>query len=230
MRQLARIALVLALFGASVPGLVEAQPRRGGAAERRALGAPERREQVKKKIRALRAYTLTEELVLDEDTARRLFPMLARYDDETDRLVQKRVELQRRLRRADALPDPRAVDRLIDEAVANQRAFWDLEVKRVAELRKILTPVQTAKVLVVLPALERRIQHQLRRAIVRDGRDGRADEPEDPDDDVQRDERDPGRGRRETPLAPAAPRGSRSAPSNAPGNTPPCDPNTQRCR
>jgi hypothetical protein len=228
MRRGAQLALLLALLGALVPGVGEAQPRRGGAAERRGnLGAPERREQIKKKIRALRAYTLTEELVLDEGTARRLFPMLARYDDETDRLVQKRVDLQRRLRRAETIRDPRAVDQLIDEAVANQRAFWDLEGKRIAELRKILTPVQTARVLVVLPALERRIQNQLRRAIVREG--DRASD--DPDDDLQPDEIPArARGRREAPLAPVAPNATHGDRSNAPGNTPPCDPTTQPCR
>jgi hypothetical protein len=135
-----------------------AQPRRGqgdATTERREAGpaTTERREQIKKKIRALRAYTLTEELALDEQTAGRLFPVLARFDDETDRLLEKRVDVQRRLRRADSLRDGRAIERLIDEAVANQRGFWELEDKRLAELRKILTPIQAARLLVVLPAL-----------------------------------------------------------------------------
>ena len=41
----------------------------------------------------------------------------------------------------------------------------ELEDKRLAELRKILTPAQTARLLIVLPELERKIQNQLRRAI-----------------------------------------------------------------
>jgi hypothetical protein len=204
-----------------------AQPRRG--LERRDAGGArpglaERREQIKKKIRALRAYTLTEELALDEPTASRLFPVLARYDDETDKLLEKRVELQRRLGRADAQRDGRALERLIDDAVANQHAFWELEDRRLAELRKILTPVQVARILVVLPALERRIQNQLRRAIVRrwPGAAGGAKLDELDDDDQEPDEAPPPRHRRrEGPLAP---------PSSAPGNTPPCDPNTQLCR
>ena len=216
-----------------------AQPRRGqgdGSAERRDGTAPtERREQIKKKIRALRAYTLTEELALDEQTAARLFPVLARFDDETDKLLERRVDVQRRLRRADAPRDGRAIERVIDEAVANQRGFWELEDRRLAELRKILTPAQTAKLLVVLPALERRIQRQLRKAIVsqrpagQGGPAGQGANIDDIDDDQEPDEvparplRPPPR-RREGPLAP------RRAQSNAPGNTPPCDPNTQPCR
>jgi hypothetical protein len=223
MRSLASLVILVGLLGA---GAAHAQPRRGGGGlgERRpgALATPERREQIKKKIRALRAYTLTEELALDEATATRLFPALARYDDETDRLLQKRVDVQRRLRRADAIRDPRAIDRLIDEALANQRGFWDVEERRIAELRKILTPVQAAKVLVVLPALERKIQNQLRRAIVKQG--SQPGPGEDADDDTQDDERDAPRPRREAPLPPAAPR------SNAPGNTVPCNPSTQPCR
>jgi hypothetical protein len=208
-----------------------AQPRRDGDAlmERRG-SADARREQIKKKIRALRAYTLTEELSLDEHTAARLFPVLSRYDDDFDRLLEQRVELHRRLQRAAARGgghDPRAIDRVIDEAAANQRAFWDLQDKRLETLRKILTPTQTAKLLVVLPAIERRIENQLRKAIQR--RPGGTDPGTagDDDDDPEADEIPPPRPpprRREAPLAPRAPR------SNAPGNTPPCDPSLGPCR
>ena len=214
--------VMLALLGLAAPA--DAQPRRGGPAgplgplDRRDGEGPgriERRELIKKKIRAMRAYTLTEELALDEQTAGRLFPVLARYDDETDKLLEKRVDIQRRLRHADSVKDPKAIERLLDEAVANQRAFWDLEDKRVADLRKVLTPVQAAKLLVVLPALERKIQSQLRKAIVKRHTGGTAD---DTDDDQEPDEiAPPSRPslRREAPLAP------RNTPSNAPGNMTP---------
>jgi len=211
-----RIAVVIAVALGLGLGIerVEAQPRRAQAA------GVDRREQIKKRIRSLRAYTLTEELGLDEPTAARLFPLLARFDDETDKLLERRVEIQRRLRRADAQRDPRAIDRVIDDAIANQRSFWDLEDKKIAELRKVLTPAQTAKLLMVLPALERKIQNQLRKAITQ-RRPGAA--VEEPDDDEQPDDLPPPRPRprREGPLAPR---------SSAPGNTPPCDPSTGPCR
>jgi hypothetical protein len=209
-----------------------AQPYRDGdsPAERRG-SSDARREQIKKKIRALRAYTLTEELALDEQTATRLFPVLSRYDDDFDRLLEQRVEIHRRLRRAGARAgshDTRAIERVIDEAAANQRAFWDLQDKRLATLRKILTPSQTAKLLVVLPSLERRIENQLRKAIQR--RPGTSVDPgtavED-DDDREADEVAPPpqrQRRREGPLPPRPPR------SNAPGNVPPCDPSLGPCR
>jgi hypothetical protein len=150
------VILVLACVVAAP--VVHAQPGLGPA-------AADRREKIKKKIRAMRAYTLTEELSLDEATAGRLFPVLAKYDDELDRLLLQRADIERRLKASAELKDPRALDKLIDEAVANQRAFWDSQDKRIAELRKILTPAQTARLLVVLPAFERKIQNQLQRAI-----------------------------------------------------------------
>jgi hypothetical protein len=210
-----------------------AQPRRAGAAVPAA--AADRREGIKKRIRSMRAYTLTEELKLDPGTAGQLFPLLARYDDETDKLLERRAELQRRLRRAEAIRDPRALDHLIDEALANQRGFRDLEDRRLAELRKILTPFQTAKLLVVLPDFERRIQNQLRKAIAqRPGAAGATGESRgappgaaaEDDDDAQPDEPPPPhrpRARREGPAA-------AGAPPTAPGNTPPCDPALGPCR
>ncbi|MBL0218506.1 MAG: hypothetical protein IPQ07_32060 [Myxococcales bacterium] len=150
-----RTLLVLCLaLGVTIP-VVAAQP----------APAANRRETIKKKIRALRAYALTEELGLDEKAAGKLFPVLAKWDDVTDKLLVQRVDLTRQLRAVDQIKDPRAVDKLIDDAVANQRAFWDLEDKRLVELRKILSPAQVARLLIVLPEFERKIQNQLRRAI-----------------------------------------------------------------
>jgi hypothetical protein len=209
------------------PGLAgsdaAAQPRRGAP-------ATERREGIKKRIRAMRAYTLTEELKLEPETAGQLFPLLARYDDETDRLLEKRVEIQRRLRRAEAIRDPRTVDRLIDDAIANQRGFRDLEDRQLADLRKILTPVQTAKILVVLPDFERRIQNQLRRAIAQRPTAAGASRGAPagvvaPDDDDPEPDEPPGRRSRPRRAAPAA-----AAPPSAPGDTPPCDPALGACR
>lgn len=181
------LLIVLALATAA-----HAQPPRGPAV------AQDRREAVKKKIRAMRAYTLTDELGLDEKAAAKLFPILAKWDDVTDKLLQARVDIQRRLT---TTTDAKQLDKLIDDAVANQKAFWDLEEKRLAEMRKVLTPAQTARLLVVLPAFERKIQNQLRRAIAR-GRGGagrgRADTPDEADldeDDLDVDDTPPRRRR-----------------------------------
>ena len=218
-------AWIAAAALAVVPGLAApalAQPRHPPAG---VPGTAERREEIKKRIRSMRAYTLIEELKLEPEIAGQLFPVLARYDDETDRLLEKRVDVQRRLRHAATMRDPRVVDRLIDDALANQRGFRDLEDRRLAELRKILTPFQTAKLLVVLPDFERKIQNQLRRAIALHpgapaapaATRGTPAEATD-DDDPGADEAPPPRRPRQDREPAPAPAGS---PSNTPGNTPP---------
>jgi hypothetical protein len=179
----------------------------------------QRREKIKERIRALRAYTLTTELALDEKTAAKLFPTLAKFDTEFDKLLQQRIDIQRRLDGAGALKDPKAVDKLIDEAVANQRALWDTEDKRLGELRKILTPAQTARVLVVLPAMERKIQNQLRKAVMRQQRKlgKQAAQPVDPYDD----EDELGGN----PFDPSPPPPAKKAPAKpAPRGKQPCNP------
>lgn len=188
------VLLVLGVLAWST--LAHAQPR---SPDRRGLDPTlDRRAAIKQRIRVLRAATLTEELRLDEKTLSRLLPVLAKWDDVTEDLLKKRVDLQQRIEAADAARDPKGVDRLIDEAVANQKAFWDLETRRLAELRKILTPGQTARLLIVLPAFERRIQNQLRRAMAnaasrRGGMPARGGDLEDDDDEDDRIRR---RGRR----------------------------------
>lgn len=149
-----RLAIALALLLSSTVAV--AQPAVDATAERR--------EKIKQRIRALRAYTLTEQLALDEATAAKLFPALAKYDEEFDKLLRARADLQRRLRDTGATKDAKVVDALIDEAAANQRAIWDAETRRLDQLRKILTPAQVARLLIVLPAMERKIQSQLRKA------------------------------------------------------------------
>ena len=124
-----------------------------------------KRDAIKKRIRDLRAYTLIDKLQLDPATQTKLWPVLDKYDDETDKLVQQRVEVFRRLGSSGGMA-PRDVDRAIDDAVATQKSFRELEDHRLTELRRILTPKQVAKLLIVLPEFERRIQNQLRKAIV----------------------------------------------------------------
>jgi len=143
-----------------VGAVASAQPRRDPA---------HRRDQIKRKIQALRAATLTSELGLDDRALARVLPVLAKFDNVTEALVRERIEIHRHLRTAGGAK-PRDVDRLIDKAIANQKSFWRLEEQRLAELRRILTPKQTARLLIVLPRFERRIQNQLRRALANGAR------------------------------------------------------------
>lgn len=174
-----RLVLTLLALLLSSP-IATAQPRPGP-------NATAIRERIKRKIRDLRAYTLINALSLDPQTQAKLWPTLDKYDNETDKLVEQRVDIRRRLNAANTM-GPREVERAIDDAIALQRAFRDLEDHRLSELRKILTPKQTAKLIIVLPEFERRIQNQLQRAITNATGKG---PPGDVDDDVEPDERPP---------------------------------------
>ncbi len=212
------IRLVLALVISAViatPALADSRGNLDPA------DAAVRRENIKKKIRTMRAYTLTEALGLDEATAGKLFPVLAKWDDVTDKLLVQRVNLTSQLRASGQLA-PKAIERLIDDAVANQRAFWDLEDKRLAELRKILSPAQTAQLLVVLPQFERRIQNQLRKAIAKPGGRGRGRARANFDDDDDNDDAAPA----ELP-GPGAPRTGPAKQPVPPASTA-CDPFNSR--
>ena len=130
-----------------------------------AVPAQQRRAQIKKRIQALRAAELTTQLDLDGPTAAKLTALLDHYDDDTDRLVQQRVELAQKLRNVGPNTPSGEANLLVDQALDNAKAFRDLEDRRIAEIRKLLAPAQVAKLLVVLPEFERRIQNQLKNAI-----------------------------------------------------------------
>jgi len=108
-------------------------------------------------MRALRAWRIVEELKLDENASARLFPILARYDEQELALAAERRDIAQELRTLLAAPRPddaklsAAIDRMIANRV-KRHAFKD---ERLRELRKVLTPVQQAKLVLLLPRLER---------------------------------------------------------------------------
>ena len=111
-------------------------------------------DDAKRKARAMRAYTLTEELSLDEATAGKLFPLLAKFDAEADKLAARRNDVQVRLLATTAKTDAHAIDAMVDELQQTTRWQRDLEDRRFGELRKVLVPAQIAKIVVILPDLD----------------------------------------------------------------------------
>ena len=57
-------------------------------------------------MRALRAWRIVEELKLDETTSARLFPILAKYDDQELTLATERRDIAQELRTLLAAPHP----------------------------------------------------------------------------------------------------------------------------
>jgi hypothetical protein len=148
--------LVIALLIVGAPPAAEAQKAN-------------RVEKVKKKLRAMRAALLVDELDLDEKTATKLMPILNDYDDDFAKLAKENAELRAKI---EAAGDDDDLDALIDDLVENQRARWDLDEKRFKEVRKVLTPKQSAKILVILPEIDRKILEGVKRAIDKQGKAG----------------------------------------------------------
>jgi hypothetical protein len=186
-RALVRILVVAVIAGAVAPAPVDAQPRAGGRGS--GSGAVDRKERIKKRIRALRAVTLTDELGLDDVTAGKLFTTLNKYDDELGKRLIERTKLRADLDAATAKNNAKAIDKAIDDLVTNQKALWAIDERRFVDLRKVLTPAQAGRLLVVLPALERKVHNMLSRAAAnRAGRAGGRGRADDLDDDLDPDE------------------------------------------
>ena len=102
---------------------------------------------------AERAVTVVDGLGVDAQTANKLIDLVSRYDSDLDRLERTRSDLRRRLvtARHDA---PKDIDRLLDDALANQRAIVAAEERLVTRVRQIVSAQQTAQLLVLLAATE----------------------------------------------------------------------------
>jgi Spy/CpxP family protein refolding chaperone len=124
------------------------------------------REEVMDQMRAMRMWKLTEELKLDEATAAKVFPLLAKFDDKVRELGKSRREAMRLLAEETqkAKPDNARIKTLIDELVAARGKRGALEDERFRALRQVLTSVQQAKLLLLLPRLEDEFRRRIREA------------------------------------------------------------------
>jgi Spy/CpxP family protein refolding chaperone len=115
------------------------------------------RKEVLERMRALRAWRIVEGLKLDEATSARLFPILARYDEREMAIATERRDLMHELGAlADAPhPDDARITAAINRLLAMRAKQRGLEDDRIKDLRKVLTPAQQAKLVMLLPRLER---------------------------------------------------------------------------
>lgn len=135
-------------------------------------------DQALDQMRALRVWKITEELKLDEATAAKLFPLLASYDEQMRPLGRERQQTHRALREALGQPTPDAprIDALVDALLANRARMTALEDDRVKATRKVLTSVQHAKLLLLMPKIEEDFRRRIREAMGGDKGGGRPHE------------------------------------------------------
>jgi Spy/CpxP family protein refolding chaperone len=158
-----RAALLIAGALGAIRSPASAQPLRHAPAAAAVPAAGDKRtpEQLRKEVtermRALRAWRIVEELKLDENASARLFPILARYDEQEIALAAERRDIAQEIRALLAAPQPddAKLTAAINRMIANRHKKIASRDERISEVRKVLTPVQQAKLVLLLPRLER---------------------------------------------------------------------------
>ena len=166
-----RVATLLVPIALSFTAPVSAAPRPPAAAPPAPAPAAvdgkkpgELRKEVLERMRAQRAWRIVEELKLDETASARLFPILAKYDEQELALAAERRDIAQELRGllAAPRPDDAKLTAAIERMLANRVKRHALKDERIKELRKVLTPVQQAKLVLLLPRLEREFAQFIR--------------------------------------------------------------------
>jgi hypothetical protein len=137
------------------------------------------RKEVLDRMRALRAFKIVEALKLDEATSARLFPILSRYDEREMAIAAERHGLMHELREATEAPHPddARLTATLNKLQANRAKEHALRDERVKDVRKVLTPIQQAKLVLLLPRLEHDFAGWIHEASGRSGPPSFGDEP-----------------------------------------------------
>lgn len=154
---LRRFGIVLTVAALSFVLLVPAVPV--GAEEMAKEGELKR---VRKKVEALRAWRLTEELNLDEGTSAKLFPAMREADEERRQIHVRNRELIREMARelAGEGTGPARIDEILDELTANRREMNRAEERHLNRVREILDSEGTARYLMFQLRFEREMKRK----------------------------------------------------------------------
>jgi Spy/CpxP family protein refolding chaperone len=147
-------------------GATAAPPRPAATGDKK-VDKEKLRDQIFDQIRAERMWKMTDGLKLDEATAAKVFPLLSKFDDQERSLGHERGDIYRELRQVTEAPAPDAarIDALINRLLALRAKRQALESEKTAALRKILKPVQMAKLMMLAPRLEEGFRQRIREAI-----------------------------------------------------------------
>ncbi len=109
--------------------------------------SPQKSEEVRKKIEAIRIWRLTEELKLDEKTSARLASLLSSIDQRRAMIARESMEAMRDLRAylKSEKPDRSKLKAALDRIERNQNEMMDLRKKEIGGVRDILTVEQQAR-------------------------------------------------------------------------------------
>lgn len=145
------------------------QPGRGGGL------SEEKREEIRKKIEAVRIWRLTEELKLDQNTAAKLSAYLSSFDRQRRDILRERMATMREMRSTlkASKPDQPKLKTALDKLEKNQRDMQEVRDKEIAGLKNILTVEQQARFLI----FQQDFRREMQRMITGAGGNGRAQTP-----------------------------------------------------
>ncbi len=134
-----------------------------------ALAQPDvqKRAQVRQQATELVMQRLTQELALDPATQAQLRQSWDRTQSQIEG-VRKEMWLAMKELRAQLqspTPDNARLSQLSDVVVNDRAKVEQLEQQRIAEWRRILTPAQFAKAVLVSPRIKREVQQQVMQAV-----------------------------------------------------------------
>ncbi len=190
-------AAVLALLALSAAPGVHAEPPApapgGSAGGRKPEGDETMRREVVEHMRAMRMWKLTEELRLDEKQAAQFFPVLNRFDERERELAKQQAEVVKAMRTEleapTGTPNKAQLGKLVDSLLANRGKKYALDEERAKSLRKLLDPVQQARLVLLLPRMDDAFRRHMRRALEGDRPGG---DPHEGRHDEHRHDRRPG--------------------------------------
>lgn len=155
----AMAATAAAQGGGPGPGPMGGQGRMGPPSDAE-------REEIMKKVQAVRIWRLTEELKLDEKTSAKLAAVLSSMDQERRELMQKNRKAMQELRTllGAGKPEDAKLKALLDGIEKNHDKMIDLRKRELREVRGLLTIEQQARYVVFHQQFRREMRGMMNRA------------------------------------------------------------------
>jgi Spy/CpxP family protein refolding chaperone len=158
-----RLAFIAALIIAATTAYAQQSPPEGPRFDNaQGQNGPDakKREEVRKKVEAVRMWRLTEELKLDEKTSTRLASFLSAMDEKRRDLLRERAETMRDLRAEVKAgnPDEKKMRASLDRLEKNRRDMMELEGKETGGIKNILSVEQQARYVIFQQEFRRELR------------------------------------------------------------------------
>ncbi len=126
-----------------------------------------RRAQVRQQVTDFLIQRLTQELALDAPTAAQVRQIWEQYQTQIEGTRKEMGMAMRELKAqlAQPSPDNARLSQLADLLHNDRLKVEELDHQRTGDLRRVLTPVQWAKAIVISPKLKRQVQQQIMQAV-----------------------------------------------------------------